>query len=234
MYKQSYFLAKALIAAAVLVLVTAGPSFAQRGGGRGGGGGGRGGGGGAMVRGGGGAVRGGTWNGGAVRGGTWNNSAWRGGNWAGNNWRGNNWGWNRGWGWGWPAVALWWGGWGGWGGGVPYYWGTDLYASTPYYYADGPDAGYNSMYPPTEAPADNSAMVAVRVPANAEVFFDDFKTSQTGEVRYFNTPPLTPGQVYTYHIRANWMQDGQPVTQTRAVKVEGGKRSAVDFLTTQQ
>jgi len=49
-------------------------------------------------------------------------------------------------------------------------------------------------------------------------------------VRYFATPPLTPGQTFNYELRAAWMVNGAPTTMTRAVQVQAGKRSAVNFM----
>jgi uncharacterized protein (TIGR03000 family) len=67
------------------------------------------------------------------------------------------------------------------------------------------------------------------VPANARIWFDGDLTHQTGPVRDFESPPLQPGQTYTYNIRARWMQNGQPVTQDRTVTV-AGQRTMVDFM----
>jgi uncharacterized protein (TIGR03000 family) len=102
-----------------------------------------------------------------------------------------------------------------------------------YLYAPPPD-GYSESGPePSSPPApasDQSVRVDVRVPvADAEVFFDDSKTSQTGMVRYFESPPLEPGAAYEYTIRARWIADGKPVTQTRKITVFAGQRVGVNF-----
>ena len=53
----------------------------------------------------------------------------------------------------------------------------------------------------TTAPSDMrsasnlDARVVQAVPADAEVFFDGKKTRQTGIIRRFSTPPLTPGTI---------------------------------------
>jgi hypothetical protein len=90
-----------------LLALTAGPSYAQRGGGSSHGGGSHGGG--AM---GGGAARGGGGHGGGGHGGGWHggggswNGGWRGGSWNGG-WRGGGWGWRGGsWGWWGPGVVV--------------------------------------------------------------------------------------------------------------------------------
>jgi uncharacterized protein (TIGR03000 family) len=38
-----------------------------------------------------------------------------------------------------------------------------------------------------------------------------------------------PGREYTYEVRAQWMQDGKQVSQTRRIDVSAGARKTVDF-----
>ena len=209
MFKPTLFFAKALLAASAL-LFAAEPSFAQH---RGGGGG-----------------RGGGWHGGG--------GGYGGGGWHGGGWRGGGWYGGIGLGWGSPYLY---GGYGGWG--YPDYgnYGTDYYGgyptygySTPYYQDNAviPSTGYQSFYPPMmTTQSDNTATIEVRVPPDAELWFDGTKTNQRGPVRYFTTPPLTPGQTFTYEIRASGMANGNPMDQTRQVQVQAGKRTTVDFTT---
>lgn len=124
-------------------------------------------------------------------------------------------------------------GWGGWYGGYwPGWYGDYGYSYAPDYYGDG---GY---YPPPYAqpmpyaqgnpiPA-NVAEVRVIVPdPQATVMFDGNATTQTGTDRLFNTPPLAGTS--QYHIRATWMQNGQPMSQERVVSVTPGHMAVVDF-----
>jgi uncharacterized protein (TIGR03000 family) len=76
----------------------------------------------------------------------------------------------------------------------------------------------------------NSALIAVRVPANAEIWFDGEKTSQTGSEREFVSPPLTPGRTFSYDVRARWRDNGRTVDRTRHVDVRAGQRQKVDFF----
>jgi len=70
------------------------------------------------------------------------------------------------------------------------------------------------------------------VPANAEVWFGNEKASlQQGPVREFESPPLTPGDEYTYSIRARWMENGRTVERTKNVDVKAGSVVRVDFMT---
>jgi uncharacterized protein (TIGR03000 family) len=84
----------------------------------------------------------------------------------------------------------------------------------PDYYAGyNPELStYPSYYPPTAetaVPADTRAYLTVAVPADAQVWVGDQPTSQTGTVHQFYSPPLTPGQNFTYEIRARWREDGR-------------------------
>jgi uncharacterized protein (TIGR03000 family) len=126
----------------------------------------------------------------------------------------------------------------------PYY----GYYDYPYSYAapsyDGPsrayDSGYygsyggvTSSYPDSYSSAtaqpDTSAHVTVSVPADAEIWFDGTKTTSTGSVREYESPPLTPGGRYTYDVRVRWTENGHEVTQTQQVEVTAGTRVDVHF-----
>ncbi|HZY88900.1 MAG TPA: TIGR03000 domain-containing protein [Gemmataceae bacterium] len=118
----------------------------------------------------------------------------------------------------------------------PSYYGS-TYVNTPSY------VDYSSYYPPVDttgyvAPADynvapaapdNEAHITLNVPANAEVWFDGDKTTQAGPTRQFVSPPLTPGQTYTYHVRARWVQNGKPVDQTRELHVQANQQTIENF-----
>lgn len=83
---------------------------------------------------------------------------------------------------------------------------------------------------PLPVQATGSATVEVRVPADAQVWFDDTLTKQTGEARTFRTPSLPGGdKVFTYRVRARWTDKGQAVETTKEVEVRPGKLSVVDF-----
>lgn len=77
--------------------------------------------------------------------------------------------------------------------------------------------------------SDNKAHIWLRVPADAEVWVDGAPTRQTGESRYFFSPPLTPGEKYTYNIRVVTQKDGKPVEQKRRVPVHAGATVHLDF-----
>ena len=80
-----------------------------------------------------------------------------------------------------------------------------------------------------QARTENSARLEVLVPGDAMVWFNDWKSKSTGPVRQFLSPSLTPGHKYSYTVRAQWEENGRPVTQTREVIVSAGGQVRVDF-----
>jgi uncharacterized protein (TIGR03000 family) len=80
-----------------------------------------------------------------------------------------------------------------------------------------------------EMGADNKAHIWVRVPANAEIWMNGVKTKQTGETRYFFSPPLTPGKKYSYQMRVRWIKDGKPLEETQDLLVQAGETIRRDF-----
>jgi uncharacterized protein (TIGR03000 family) len=101
--------------------------------------------------------------------------------------------------------------------------------------APSDSGGYQALEPPStvspdtaSAQADPTAHVTVRVPANAELWFNGSTTTSAGSVREFQSPPLGPGR-YTYEIRAHWTENGRDITQTQKVAVSPGAHLTVDF-----
>jgi uncharacterized protein (TIGR03000 family) len=77
----------------------------------------------------------------------------------------------------------------------------------------------------------NAVTIDVRVPANAEIWFEGQKTSQMGSFRRFISPPLEPGKEYTYEIRASWTEEkGPPQEQKRQINVRAGERQTLNLL----
>ena len=139
----------------------------------------------------------------------------------------------------------------------PYYYGTypylgsgadygpgyyGLYGTEAWSYPDGdtsvtpPAAGYQAYYSPvTAAPntappqSDGAALVTAVVPADAEIWFEGIRTTTTGSVREYQSPPLTPGNRYTYEIRARWNENGHEMDQTQQVSVTAGAHVNVSF-----
>lgn len=78
-------------------------------------------------------------------------------------------------------------------------------------------------------PADR-AMIRVKVlEPKAIVWFDGNLTSQVGTDRLFFTPPIQPNELYTYRIKAQWVDFGRIMVEERSVQVLAGKTTVVDF-----
>jgi len=82
---------------------------------------------------------------------------------------------------------------------------------------------------PAPLPSDNVALVDVHVPAAANLWFEGVRLTQGGTTRRFVTPPLVPGQGYSYEVRASWTENGQEVARDRTVQVRAGERVDVDL-----
>jgi uncharacterized protein (TIGR03000 family) len=88
---------------------------------------------------------------------------------------------------------------------------------------------YQSFYigpRPTEADRSRAA-ITVQVPQGASLWFDGAKTSQTGSLRSFVSPPLQAGQNYAYDVRARWTENGKVREEKRTVQVRAGDRLQV-------
>jgi uncharacterized protein (TIGR03000 family) len=68
----------------------------------------------------------------------------------------------------------------------------------------------------------NVAIITANLPDHARLWFDGVLTTQTGTVRYFETPPLTPGKNYIYTARVKWFEKGKWVEQTTKIPVHAG------------
>jgi uncharacterized protein (TIGR03000 family) len=94
-------------------------------------------------------------------------------------------------------------------------------ASGKYYYLT-PKAGV-----PVE---DTTALIEVKLPASdADVWFQGERTTRTGTVRQFRSPPLVVGRNYTYEVLALWGTGGQSTKELRRFTVHAGDRITVDF-----
>jgi uncharacterized protein (TIGR03000 family) len=88
--------------------------------------------------------------------------------------------------------------------------------------------------PPEAPPADgsaslNSATLNVHVPADAKVFVNGLATKSVGADRRYVSNGLQRGYNYSYEIRAEFVKDGQAVTQTKVIKLQAGGASDVTF-----
>jgi hypothetical protein len=75
----------------------------------------------------------------------------------------------------------------------------------------------------------NPIFVTVQVPADAEVWFDGVKTTQTGARRYIPVP-VSDGYNFTHHLRAIWLEKDKEVVHSCDVVVRSSNGTFVDFV----
>jgi uncharacterized protein (TIGR03000 family) len=120
-----------------------------------------------------------------------------------------------------------------------YDWSTPGYYSSSFptarsgtfYSSDMSRGGYYGTQTGDTAPAaDRTVSIDVRVPPDAEIWFEGNKTQSTGMFREFVSPQLEPGQDYVYQMRARWTDNGQEVNKTRELRVRAGDQLSLDLL----
>jgi uncharacterized protein (TIGR03000 family) len=114
-----------------------------------------------------------------------------------------------------------------------YGYSTYSYPSDYYSYYSEPPGGNYPAYGTGDSPMDqtiDTVQITVRVPQDAEVWFDGKKTQQGGMVRQYISPPLSPDKTYTYHMRVRFRQGDKEVDRTRDITVQAGDMKNVDFL----
>jgi uncharacterized protein (TIGR03000 family) len=103
-------------------------------------------------------------------------------------------------------------------------------ANVPQTTAQAPQKAADVGFVSFEVPHDNTCLLNLNVPADAQIFFGKTPAEgQTGSRRQFRSPQLEPGETYQYQLRARWMQNGQWVEKTRAVEVHANDVVNVDF-----
>jgi uncharacterized protein (TIGR03000 family) len=123
----------------------------------------------------------------------------------------------------------------------PAYYSTYTYSYVParttpaYVSAPGPmyssvrSLNYQAAYPPT-ATDGRTALIRVRVPADAEVSFNGEKSDQKGTERTFRTKPLQPDTINTFEVKASWKENDKPVERTQKVRVMAGEEVSVSLM----
>lgn len=113
----------------------------------------------------------------------------------------------------------------------------DSFYSAPYYDDSAyPAYGYAARRAPAPAAeaiapvADDRARLRVILPdPDAQIWVEGRKTNAAGQTRTFWSPPLSPGERYTYTVTAAWNQEGRIVTEERRVPVVAGNSTVIDF-----
>jgi uncharacterized protein (TIGR03000 family) len=78
-----------------------------------------------------------------------------------------------------------------------------------------------------------TALIIVKLPAEAELWFNDSSTSQGGSYRTFVTPPLSNDHDLAYTIRVRWLIKDAELIRVEQVKVQAGQTTTVNFLTSE-
>ena len=69
----------------------------------------------------------------------------------------------------------------------------------------------------------NIAVLMAHLPEHAAIWFNGSPTQSKGMVRYFESPPLTPGKRYAYTVRIVWHEKGKWVHKVEKVPVRSGE-----------
>jgi uncharacterized protein (TIGR03000 family) len=80
-----------------------------------------------------------------------------------------------------------------------------------------------------QAQAGSVAEIELRVPAGAVVSFGDARTEQTGTLRRFVSPPLSPAKQYGYVVHITWKEGEREVVEDRELSVHGGDHVSASF-----
>jgi uncharacterized protein (TIGR03000 family) len=116
-----------------------------------------------------------------------------------------------------------------------YYWYHFGVSGPPYYNYYVPSVTYRNTYGSApnvlpSAPVATPAYLEVVLPdAEAKVWFGDHQTTSLGTMRFFTTPALQPGTLYSYTVKASWTDGGKLKTAERVVYVTAGSQVVVDF-----
>jgi uncharacterized protein (TIGR03000 family) len=103
--------------------------------------------------------------------------------------------------------------------------------SSPRYYRTVAPTYARVASPTLPASSLASTPIHLQVPAQAQVWFDNVPTTQTGPAREFLAPPLTPGHQYNYTVRATWREGGREVQRQQLITFTAGDPVSIDFTT---
>jgi len=85
--------------------------------------------------------------------------------------------------------------------------------------------------PPVPPEANGVSHFTVKLPADGKLWVNDADTKPIGSSRRFHTPTnLELAKNYEYTFRAQWIDNGQTLTQDRTVRFKAGDDLTVDFF----
>lgn len=71
------------------------------------------------------------------------------------------------------------------------------------------------------------AKIVVTLPADAKLYFNNKLTGKETDRREFESPPLDPGMIYQYTLRAELVVDGKPRVERKTIEVRAGQKTSV-------
>ncbi len=74
------------------------------------------------------------------------------------------------------------------------------------------------------------ARIVVTLPADAKLYFNNKVTAKGSDRREFESPPLDPGMIYEYTLKAETVVNGKSQVESRTVEVRAGQKSTVIFV----
>jgi uncharacterized protein (TIGR03000 family) len=74
-----------------------------------------------------------------------------------------------------------------------------------------------------------AAEIILYVPTGAEIWFNDDKTSQSGPVWVYKTPPLPPGRDFSYQLRVRWKEGESTVERNHPLTFRAGDEITLHF-----
>lgn len=75
----------------------------------------------------------------------------------------------------------------------------------------------------------DAGLLTIRVPENAAVFINGYRTKSTGTTRQYISNGLKPGLSYKYEVRAETVRDGRLVEDSQVVYLTAGNSERVAF-----
>jgi uncharacterized protein (TIGR03000 family) len=78
--------------------------------------------------------------------------------------------------------------------------------------------------------APNTVTLVAHVPENAQVWIEGQAVSGTGTLRTYQSPPVTPGDRFTYKVRVAWVEAGKLVSEKQEFPVKAGDVHSVFLI----
>ncbi|HMO36831.1 MAG TPA: TIGR03000 domain-containing protein [Gemmatales bacterium] len=106
-------------------------------------------------------------------------------------------------------------------------------AQAPRNLPDSPAKGLPDKESEKQEDITTPALIKVKLPENAVIWFENQKMSQSGSVRVFQSPALEPRKTYYYKIKVSWPTGFGTLTRDfvteQEVAVKAGETTSIDF-----